>query len=616
MPAVRTKRQFTMADIAKSRARARLNNKGLSSDLIDLDAIESAIKQNDSPDIEMIDEEIDRLIAIGLESSCWATKGPAISVENSTPSIYAVEKPKSTDRVDLPLPSPTPAVQIQQHRSPTNEEPTVVDLPISHASPTTSSSITPQDTPILIEKMRELPCPPELLAVVEAEKRRAAQTAANIEVCTVVMNSVETALAPLATGIQNDFVVSLKVYLRSAIAHFLRSGTAAAPPTLPSRPSGPPPAVPIIKNTARCTPPAKVNPPSNPKSKSGGTWVTVALKGHQNSPATASTTQNAPLQRTKNNLVNHTASSGPDERLFLRIDKNHEWRLLGPSGVREILCEHLSYTPSDITHITRTPTGFALTVKGEETRQKILNDSDGISTQGAKLEPAPDLITYRIATVPVALRTSNGSETVDDTNLASEIVRVTNVAPKMVRVHGKTRVGAPYRSWLAHFPRDQAPRPGFRLFDESGVAVLYKPRRSIQQCKRCYGFHATHGCSRAPACENCSSTMHSINECKAPSKCRNCGGPHRSDSRNCLARPSRSGPASKDQLKTIRQMGQREYHAKARAEAAVIRAEVATTSVERLQSTDQNNLQAIIPSNEMAMSEAPTEGNIIPETQL
>ncbi|KHJ34723.1 putative eka-like protein [Erysiphe necator] len=230
MPAVRTKRQFTMADIAKSRARARLKNKGLASDLIDIDAIESAIEQNDSSDIEMIDEEIDRLIAIGLESSCWATKGPAISVENSTPSIYAVEKPKSTDRVDLPLPSPTSAVQIQQNRSPTNEEPTVVDLPISQASPTTSSSITPQDTPILIEKMRELPCPPELLAVVEAEKRCAAQTAANIEVCTVAINSVETALAPLATGIQNNFVVSLKVYLRSAIAHFLRFGTAATPP--------------------------------------------------------------------------------------------------------------------------------------------------------------------------------------------------------------------------------------------------------------------------------------------------------------------------------------------------------------------------------------------------
>ncbi|KHJ32490.1 putative eka-like protein [Erysiphe necator] len=80
--------------------------------------------------------------------------------------------------------------------------------------------------------------------------------------------------------------------------------------------------------------------------------------------------------------------------------------------------------------------------------------SDAISTQGAKLEPASDLITYRIATVPFALRTSIGSVTVDDVNLAPEIVRVTNVAPKMARVHGKTRAGAPHRSWLAHIPRE------------------------------------------------------------------------------------------------------------------------------------------------------------------
>ncbi|KHJ30226.1 putative eka-like protein [Erysiphe necator] len=186
----------------------------------------------------------------------------------------------------------------------------------------------------------------------------------------------------------------------------------------------------------------------------------------------------------------------------------------------------------------------------------------------------------------------------------------------MVRAHGKTRAGAPHRFWLAHFPREQAPRPGFLLFDESGVVVLYKPRKSIQQCGRCLGFHTTRGCPRAPACENCSSTMNFINECKAPTKCRNCGSSHRSDNRNFLARPSRSGPVSKDQLRTIRKMGQREYHAKARAKTAGIRAEVAATSIEILPSTDRNNLHSINPTNEMVMSEAPIEGNIISETQL
>ncbi|KHJ31981.1 putative eka-like protein [Erysiphe necator] len=112
-----------------SRALARLENKGLAPDLIDIDAIESVIKQNDDLGIEIIDEEIDRLIAIDQESSCSTIKA--------------------------------------------------------------------------------------------STKRRAAQTAANTEVCTAAVNSVVATLAPLATGTQNNFVVSMKVYLRSAIAYFL-----------------------------------------------------------------------------------------------------------------------------------------------------------------------------------------------------------------------------------------------------------------------------------------------------------------------------------------------------------------------------------------------------------
>ncbi|KHJ31575.1 putative eka-like protein [Erysiphe necator] len=84
--------------------------------------------------------------------------------------------------------------------SPTNEEPTVVDLSVSQASSTTSPSSTSHDTPMIIEKMREITCPPEQRSVVEAEKRRAAQTAANIELCTEAINNLEAALAPLAIG--------------------------------------------------------------------------------------------------------------------------------------------------------------------------------------------------------------------------------------------------------------------------------------------------------------------------------------------------------------------------------------------------------------------------------
>lgn len=45
----------------------------------------------------------------------------------------------------------------------------------------------------------------------------------------------------------------------------------------------------------------------------------------------------------------------------------------------------------------------------------------------------------------------------------------------------------------------------------------------------------------------------------AATKYRNCGDPHRAGSRRCLARPTRSGVPTKEQMKTYRQTGEREY---------------------------------------------------------
>lgn len=69
--------------------------------------------------------------------------------------------------------------------------------------------------------------------------------------------------------------------------------------------------------------------------------------------------------------------------------------------------------------------------------------------------------------------------------------------------------------------------------------------------------------------------MNFVAECKAPTKCRNFVGPHRSDYRNYLARPTRTRPVTKEQLVTIRKYGQCEY-------AAVVRAKVDASKAEDL----------------------------------
>ena len=69
--------------------------------------------------------------------------------------------------------------------------------------------------------------------------------------------------------------------------------------------------------------------------------------------------------------------------------------------------------------------------------------------------------------------------------------------------------------------------------------------------------------------------MHSEAECKALTKCHNCGGPHRSDSRASQVRPKKSGSVTKEQLAWIRQIEQGEFSKVAGARAAAKKAEEA-----------------------------------------
>ncbi|POS81821.1 hypothetical protein EPUL_006452, partial [Erysiphe pulchra] len=326
-----------------------------------------------------------------------------------------------------------------------------------------------------------------------------------------------------------------------------------------------------VKQKKKSALPSNKTLPQKLQNTEKNTWASITRQGNQVTPAIPSLSaipSNTPKHlRADKEKGKHPKLFTGDDRLFLRLTKEHEWQPLAPSAIRELICKHLECSLTDTLLIRRTATGFASTAKDKETRQLLLDKSSMISAQNAVIEPASDLVTYHIRNVPVAIQSPNNKVFVTKDMVEAEITRVTQASPTTVRPHGKTKAGAPYQSWLAHFPRSHAPRVGFRIFDESGLALVNKPRQNILQCKRCLGFHSTRGCSRAPACANCASTMHLTFECKGLIRCRNCGSPHKSDSRNCLARPSRTGPPSKEQLVTIRRMGQRDYHAAARANA-------------------------------------------------
>ncbi|POS81841.1 hypothetical protein EPUL_006083, partial [Erysiphe pulchra] len=300
------------------------------------------------------------------------------------------------------------------------------------------------------------------------------------------------------------------------------------------------------------------------------TWAKVTRNGQQKARVTQSAKpQVTPMSNTNKRLTNKnqfSSTTTTDTRLFVRLPQEHEWRKLSPAGIREVIVKKLAISPALFGKIKPVHSGFALSSCSTVARETILNAEKGFSFSGAKLEAATNWVSVIVPTVPSKIRKVQGEIEVSSSMLTDEIERVCSLRPAHVKLYGRNKAEAPHRTWMAFFIK--APNATFRVFDESGIARPFKKQQPIEFYKHCNGHHPTKNCSRAPSCGNCGSTNHCEEICMAATKCRNCGGPHRSDSRRCLARPTRSGAPTKEQMKTFRQAGEREFQAMLRAKAA------------------------------------------------
>ncbi|POS84361.1 hypothetical protein EPUL_004953 [Erysiphe pulchra] len=257
-------------------------------------------------------------------------------------------------------------------------------------------------------------------------------------------------------------------------------------------------------------------------------WAIVARNGYKKSRVTMTipivskniTTgvQKKPSTHSKSTMIKNT-----------KMDQ--EWRNLSPAGLREVIIKCLAVSLASIGLIKPVRTGFAISPSNSGAREAFLQTKIGLLDTGAKLESGSNWVPLIVPTVPKFNRAIQGQTH-----------------------YGTSITEAPHRTWIAYF--DKAPRPGFRVFDESGKATVFKKQKAIDFCKRCNVYRPTRYCFRAPSCGNCGSYMHLQNDCKAFTKCKNCGGPHRSDSHKCLARSSRYGGPTKEQLKSFRIIGE------------------------------------------------------------
>ncbi|KAI0992433.1 hypothetical protein K3495_g15752, partial [Podosphaera aphanis] len=352
--------------------------------------------------------------------------------------------------------------------------------------------------------------------------------------------------------------------------------------------------------------------PAKPPNVTESSWATVARNGHKKvrtsvPKLTPSKDMNpkpqacppARPQPSKSGQESKSDQNDSDKRLFVRLPLEHEWRKLSPAAIRELIVKRLSVLPSCIGRIKPVRSGFALSPSNSDARECLLKAANGLFLSGAKLEPAANWTPLLVPTVPKFIVTLKGRIEITKSMLADEIERVTSIRPDALKPFGHNHPHAPHKTWMAYFSK--APRPGFRVFDQSGLISKFKQKHPIDFCKRCNGYHSSRFCSRAPSCGNCGSTMHEEEACKALTKCRNCGGPHRSDSKKCLARPNRLGAPTKEQLLVYCRAGEREYNAAARAKAAEDRAARAESIAATRQGSEEVNIVPEVVEEEVEM---------------
>ncbi|POS83693.1 hypothetical protein EPUL_005062, partial [Erysiphe pulchra] len=467
--------------------------------------------------------------------------------------------------------------------------------------------------------------PRELANIVAVRQRQECAWHIRLSMFVSIFRNIDSTLAIYKEDIEIEEADIIRKYLQKAIACLAASENISQPPkiSIKSKPgkkkvSNSPSNVRLNKsslvNSKLPTLPTQISN-HNLKEKvislkqKENSWAIVARNGHKklrtivpvaiSSIATGTRDhfhlpnpqhQNSENNKSKKKLENENK---PDDRLFVRLPVDHECRALSPAGLKEVIVKRLSVSPASIGLIKTVRSGFALSPCSNEPRENILAAAGGLFMSGTTLETASNWTPILVPTVPRSIRTVEGHVEIKKSMLTDEIERVSSKRPTFVKFYGNPKPEAPHRTWLAFFT--DTPRDRYRVFDESGITKVFKKKQLLEFCKRCNGHHSTKSCSRAPSCGNCGSTIHAQGDCKALTKCRNCGGPHRSDSYRCLARPTRSGNPTKEQLKVYRKAGDREYQAVVRAvaeESIAAIAEDSDGSIEKLTNSQSSNISA------------------------
>ncbi|KAI0998721.1 hypothetical protein K3495_g9471 [Podosphaera aphanis] len=282
--------------------------------------------------------------------------------------------------------------------------------------------------------LKDSEIPPELFITMIARRQQEAIGKSRLLICSNSMHGIEEILSSLSTGEDQEFTDTLNAHTRAAILQFgYTSRGMTPPPPTPATCSAPVVcSVPAVLSARAAAPlPPKAPEPRIPL---------PAKPGPKNNPGTIQQKAASSAQKLKGN-----PTSVVDKRLFVRLEKDPDWRSLSLCGAQSAVTNCLNCSTDDIKLIQRVKTGFAITAKDDETRQKLLEKADG-GMEIFRLEQASNLVALRIATVPVSMKYAYGTVSVTAQMVGDEIVRVTGKAPTQVRPHGTTKSGAKFQN--------------------------------------------------------------------------------------------------------------------------------------------------------------------------
>lgn len=100
------------------------------------------------------------------------------------------------------------------------------------------------------------------------------------------------------------------------------------------------------------------------------------------------------------------------------------------------------------------------------------NKKPCISTFGAKIDPATSWPSVIIPAVSIYIRAPKGHVELKKEILSDEVERVTSIRSNSVKLNGLNHLESPHQIQMGFFTK--APRPGFRVFDESGIMIFLK----------------------------------------------------------------------------------------------------------------------------------------------